>query len=365
MMKAQKFIFAFFGCAMISIAQQQSPPVTSAASSAPTIQKEYVSRDGRFKVLFPATPNEIHETVESSMGKLPFHMLICPFTSTVSYHLVYMDYPIYLESADLVKTALDNARQGTLARMAKEDPRVVKESDISIDGHPGRFLQIELKGDAMVRMRIFVAGNRVYVVGLGSPKETPKVVNATNDYETIATRFMDSFKIIPALDADMSTTWNEFSSTEGRFKVLFPGTPQQTSMPAGSSGLMHVVSYQSAASYSAMYLDYFDPPKDLVAIIELLDNIRLGELDTVIKQGITPKLLSETSISLDGYPGRMLVLELSNNRIYRRKMLVVKNRVYIISSTAPKDEANTGNSYEALSLRFINSFSFTTERVKE
>jgi hypothetical protein len=50
-------------------------------------------------------------------------------------------------------------------------------------------------------------------------------------------------------------------------------------------------------------------------------------------------------------------LQFSNNQIYRRKMVVVKNRVYIITATAPSDDPKVGhNSYEALSLRFINSF---------
>jgi hypothetical protein len=80
---------------------------------------------------------------------------------------------------------------------------------------------------------------------------------------------------------------------------------------------------------------------------------------------MNPKLLSETSILLDGYPGRFLVLGFSNNQIYRRKMVVVKNRVYILTVTAPRDDANTGNSYEALSLRFINLFSLLEQPVKE
>jgi hypothetical protein len=362
-MKTQKHVLiplTFFACAIVSIAQQAAS--TSAPSPAPTTSKEYVSADGRFKVLFPDTPKEIHETVESSMGKLPFHMLICP--STVTYSVVYMDYPINLENADLVKKALDTAREGSLARVAKENPRITKESDISIDGHAGRFLQVELKGDVVIRMRYAAAGNRVYVVAVGSPKTKPEVVDATNDYETIATRFMDSFKIIPALEADLSTSWKEFSSTEGRFKVQFPGTPQQSSGSAGSSELIHNASYQSAAVYSAMYLDYSETPKDLIAIIELLDNLRLGEIESLLKDGLNPKVLSETTTSLDGYPGRFLVLEI-NNRIYRRKMLVVKNRIYIITATAPRDDANTGNSYETLSLRFINSFSFMAQPMKE
>jgi hypothetical protein len=355
-MKTQKYLLislTFFAWAIASFAQPA--PSTSAPSPAPTTSKQYVSTEGRFKVLFPDTPKEIHEVIDSSLGKLPIHMFICPLT--VSYHVLYMDFPIDLENADLVKKALDSAREGSLTRIAKEDPRVIKESDISLDGHAGRFLQVELKGDAMVRMRYAVAGNRVYVVGVGSPKTKPKVVDATNDYETIATRFMDSFKIIPALEADMSAGWKEFSSTDGRFKVRFPGIPQQYSVPAGPAGLMHVASYQSAAAYSATYLDYSETPKDLIAVIELLDNLRLGEIESLVKDGRNPKVLSETTTSLDEYPGRFLVLEIKD-RIYRRKMLVVKNRIYIITATAPRDDANTGNSYEALSLKFINSLSF-------
>lgn len=353
----------FFACAIAIVAQQQAPS-TSAASLTPTSSKEYVSAEGRFKVLFPASPNEIHEMVDSSMGRLPFHMFICP-TSTISYHVLYMDYPINIESAGLVKKALDSAREGSLTRIPKkEEPQIVKEFDISVDGHAGRFLQTELKSDAMIRMRYTVVGNRLYVVGVGTPKTKPTVVDATNDYETIATRFMDSFKIIAALEADTSATWKEFSSTDGRFKVQFPGTPQQSSLPMQSSGAMHIAQYQSAALYSAMYFDYKETPKDTVAMIELLDNLRLGELDMLVKQGTKFTVLSECTSSLDGYPGRILVLELSDNRIYRRKMLVVKNRVYVVTASAPRDDTKTGSSYETLSLRFIDSFSFLAQQDK-
>ena len=353
----------FFACAIAIVAEQQAPS-TSAVSLIPAASKEYVSAEGRFKVLFPESPNEIHEMVDSSMGRLPFHMFICP-TSTISYHVMYMDYPINIESAGLVKKALDSAREGSLTRIPKkEEPQIVKEFDISVDGHAGRFLQTELKSDAMIRMRYTVVGNRLYVVGVGTPKTKPTVVDATNDYETIATRFMDSFKIIPALEADMSATWKEFSSTDGRFKVQFPGTPQQSSMPIESLGLMHIAQYQSAVVYSAMYFDHKETPKDSVEIIELLDNLRLGELDSIVKRGMKFNILSECATSLDGYPGRILVLELSDNRIYRRKMLVVKNRVYTVNTSAPRDDAKTGSSYETLSLRFIDSLGFMPEQRK-
>ncbi|HSE18741.1 MAG TPA: hypothetical protein VLB46_16915 [Pyrinomonadaceae bacterium] len=366
-MKTQKHLIALTLFACSTLSAQQLPSTTSAPSSTPTTTKEYSSSEGRFKVSFPfpCTPNEINGPVDSKLGKVAFHMLLC-VSATVTYSVTYTDYPSDLESPELVQKALDTAREGSLSRLAKEDPRIIKEFDISIDGHPGRFLQIELKGDGMVRSKYFIAANRLYVFGAGTPKKKPLVVDATNDYETIANRFMDSFKLIPPLEADVSETWKEFSSAEGKFKVQFPGTPVESSLAAGSSGFMHVAAYKSAALYSAMYLDYFEPLKNFVAVMELLDNLRLGEFETAEKGGLNPKLLSETSLSFEGYPGRLLVLEFSNNQIYRRKMIVVKNRVYILTATAPKDDPKVGNnSYEALSLRFINSFRLLAQPTKD
>ncbi len=362
-MKTQKhlIVLTLFAYASLGVAQQ--PSATS--TSSPTLTaKDYSSFEGRFKVRFPSpcTLNEINGPVETKLGQAILAMLLC-VSSTATYSVLYTDYTIDLESPDLARKALDSAREGSLSRVAKEDPQIVKESNISIEGHPGRFLQIELKGDAMIRMRYFIAANRIYVVGAGTPKKKPQVVDASNDYETLATTFMDSFKLIPPVETDVSGTWKEFSSAKGRFKIQFPGTPVESSLPAGSSGLMHVAGYKSAALYSAMYLDYFDPPKDFVAVMELLDNLRLGEFESTEKAGMNPKLLSECSVSLDGYPGRFLVLEFGNNQIYRRKTVVVKNRVYVITATAPKDDPHGGNnSYEALSLRFINSFSLLDNR---
>jgi len=349
-MKTQKHLLALtlFACATVSIAQEPSVSTT----------KEYSSSEGRFKVLFPScTVNEIHGTPDTKVGKIAFHMIVC-VSPTITYSVVYTDYPIDLDTPDLVKNALDSARAGSLSRVAKEDPHIIKEFDISIDGHPGRFLQIELKGDAMIRMRCLVAANRVYVFGVGTPKKKPEVVDATNDYEAITTRFMDTFKIIPPLEADRSGTWKEYASAAGGFKVEFPGTPLETTLPAGDSGDMHVTTYKSAALYNAMYFDYFETPKDFVAVMELLDNLRLGEFETAVKNGINPKLISETSLSFEGYPGRFLEFEVSTGQVYRRKMFVVKNRVFILIATAPKDDPKAGNAYESLSLRFINSFKF-------
>lgn len=358
-------ILTLFACTTLSNAQQQSP-ATVTSDPTPKTVKEYSSAEGRFNVSFPVPckPNEIEGPVESKLGTIPMHIVLC-VSPTATYSVLYNDFPIDLNSPELVKKALDSAREGSLTRVAKEDPHIVKELDVAIEGHPGRFLQIELKGDAMVRVKYFVVGNRSYAVGAGTPKKQPQVIDATNNYEAIATSFMDSFKLIPPLEADASGSWKEFSSKEGGFKVRFPGTPIETSLPAGSSGLMHVAGYNSAALYTVMYVDYYETPKDFVAIMELLDNLRLGEFETLEKQGRDPRLLSETSIWWNGYPGRFLELELSNNQIYRTRTIIVKNRVYITTVTAVMDDPKASERrYEKLALKFIDSFSLLEQPVK-
>jgi hypothetical protein len=370
-MRIQKHLLvslAFFGCGILGVAQQNKPsgplqPPPPVNDYSPQNWKAYSSPQGGFTVLFPGIPKESSETLESSIGSLRLHSVA--YNSFIHYSVNYIDYPIDLEVPANVKRLLDGARDGSLSEVATEDPHVTKESDISVDGHPGRFLQVELKGDAVVRTEYVLVKNRMYVVSVGTPKGRPNVLGAENNYEKIATSFLDSFKIIQSMDADLTEAWAEFSSTEGRFNILFPGPPLQSSiqmeLPSGDS-LLHVASYQSSIVYSATYTDYPKAPNGPIAIKKFLDDIRIGELKSATALGMSPNVLSETDISFDGYPGRFLVVEFSGNRIYRRKLVIVKSRIYIIAATAPRDDANTlteKNSYEKLSMKFINSLSLT------
>src|SRR6185369_1878360 len=115
------------------------------------LSKEYISPDHRFKVRFPDVPKEFDLQADTKTGPIVAHNVM--HTSKVTYWLIYTDYPMSFDKADVIKTMLDKARDGSLARVAKEDPRVLTEADISVAGYPGRFLRIELKGDAIIRQK--------------------------------------------------------------------------------------------------------------------------------------------------------------------------------------------------------------------
>jgi hypothetical protein len=322
-------------------------------------QLEYSSKAGRFKINFPGVPRESEGSVETEIGTIVAHMTL--LVADLTYSANYSDYPVMLEQPQLVKRFLDSARDEALARVAKEDPHVVSETDVSFDGHPGRLLTVEFKGDAILRYKTVLVGNRSYVLTLGTPKRP----SDQNKYEKLAADFFDSFKLIPPLEADLNVTWKEFSSAEGRFKIQFPGTPYQSSMPWDQTlkgQVLHLAAYQSAASYRAMYVDYPEIKKDPLTLKSFLDNMLNRELGVVEKSGTRPKVLSETDITHDGYPGRMLVFEVPNNRVSRSKRIVVNNRVYIVTVTIPKDDSTPA--YEQLATKFFDSFQLLAEPEK-
>jgi hypothetical protein len=334
------------------------------------LSKEYVSPDGRFRIRFPDVPKEIDFPFDTKTGQIVSHTVM--HTSTITYWLAYTDYPINFEKSNVVKATLDKARDGSLARVAKEEPLILAESDISIDGYPGRFLRVELKGDAIIRYQIVLAGNRQYVLSVGTPKGAPKDIEAQNNYEKLATNFFDSFKIISPLDADLNASWKEFSSSEGKYRVQFPGFPFRWSLPLEPlrpPSTLYMTIYNSSGQYTVMYMDYAEAPTpaNRLALKSFLDGIRDGQMEQNEQMGGKLTLVSETDITFDGYPGRFLVASLNDVAIDRVKTIVVKNRVYFITVLLPRDDpkASDPQVYERLAMKFINSFNLVKEAVKQ
>jgi hypothetical protein len=361
-MKIQKYILIVltsFACVVPVIAQEKKPGLPAGARTVITDGPngtEYISAAGRFKIRFSGVPREFEETNETSVGTQVSHTVL--FVKDIAERVSYHDYPGNLELPSFIKRVLDDARDRGLALVAKEEPHILSETDVSVEGHPGRVVRVEIR-DQILRFKLLVVGNRTYVLMLGSPK----LFRAQSEYEKLATSFFDSFKLLTPLEADLIGTWKEFSSAEGKFKIKFPGTPYQAPLELPKELKFQVAGYQSAGSYSARYVDFPEIIKDPAALKVFLDNMRNAELEYLEQRGKKPKVLSETDVTHDHYLGRMLVLELPNNVIYRNKTIVVNNRLYVLTAIVPKVEAEpaVGKAYEQLALRFLDSFGLLVE----
>ena len=122
-MKYILILLAVFSFSTPAVAQKKS-------NCQPAASKEYLSPDGRFRICFPGVPKELDLPYDTKVGPIVLHALV--YNTEVTYSLSYIDLPIDSVPPDAVKEVLDNARDGALARVSKEDPRITAESDITV-----------------------------------------------------------------------------------------------------------------------------------------------------------------------------------------------------------------------------------------
>lgn len=149
--------------------------------------------------------------------------------------------------------------------------------------------------------------------------------------------------------------WNEFSSTEGGFKVLFPKTPKESTGTVNVGKLIvktHTFSVQEEDTYAVMYFDVphaADDPKVNRDLLVGLRNFVLAELKGT--------LLNDRPISLDNNGGRLLEISMPKGGIARAMIIVAENRLYRITVVPAKrvtrDREATA---KPISSRFLESF---------
>ncbi len=165
-------------------------------------------------------------------------------------------------------------------------------------------------------------------------------------------------RVGPASSVDANpNAWRRFVSAEGRFAALFPGSPRVSDETIGSppfTFVAHKTQLTSLAEYGVIYSDY---PRGVV---------EQSSPDVILDQGakggvaeVNSQLLSISSITVNGYPARLLKERMPDGTIMQAKMVLVGRRMYQAAVTTPKED---GASREALSLynsiaeRFLNSF---------
>jgi hypothetical protein len=150
--------------------------------------------------------------------------------------------------------------------------------------------------------------------------------------------------------ADDRPDWKEFTSKEGRFKVLMPGTPKQTKADAESDfgkGVLYMnVAEAGRTMYGANYGDYPAKIKE-IPIKQVFDSSRDGAV-----ANLEGKLATEKDIKLGKHPGREIQIEVAGGKqIFRARVYLVEQRLYQVvvfgtKATAASKEAD----------KFLDSF---------
>ncbi|HAA31297.1 MAG TPA: hypothetical protein DCE56_30785 [Cyanobacteria bacterium UBA8553] len=154
--------------------------------------------------------------------------------------------------------------------------------------------------------------------------------------------------------------WKPFSSTQGRFTVLMPGTPRHLTLSVNTqdAGIVNLNMFlvernQESVIYGVGYNDY------PISYIQQLNQKKLIEhaldlgRDAAIR-GSQGSLQSERRISLGGYPGREIRYTRPGGKITITRMYLVKQRLYQVTvETTQQKQRYLSKSIEG----FLNSFS--------
>jgi hypothetical protein len=146
--------------------------------------------------------------------------------------------------------------------------------------------------------------------------------------------------------------WVSFSSPEGRFSIGAPTKPQENVKDIDSAvGKLQLHSFPSSSAIAYFMVSYGDYPNEPAADRRelVLDGVR----DGVIK-GLEGELISETKISIDGYPGRELLAKKSiegSETTFNWRLYLVGRRVYQVAVATKKADSTTPEI-----TKFLNSF---------
>jgi serine/threonine-protein kinase len=131
--------------------------------------------------------------------------------------------------------------------------------------------------------------------------------------------------------------WQEFSSAEGNFAVLMPGTPsyekKSQSTALGPIDMhMFTLNLKRDAVYMVMYSDY---PEIVTRAkpVDLLDGGRNGALSNT-----KGKLVGEQNMSLDGFPGREIVIEVPGKGLMKLRAFMVRQRLFQVMAVGTKEK---------------------------
>ena len=164
---------------------------------------EFKSEAGRFSISMPAKPNYLTQTLETGQGRFEHHVFMARAgLGLLGCFVDYVDLPKQLGDAKNADSLFDLARDEFIKGVHAQ---LERETNISIDGNPGRELRMRVEG-GKAGLRIFLINGRLYQISI-------TLINKEDmpPEETIE-KFFKSFKIsTPVKSIALRSVVNELS----------------------------------------------------------------------------------------------------------------------------------------------------------
>lgn len=173
------------------------PPPPPAPDYFPERWKEYVYEVDNLRFRFPAEPQVETESMKESFGTRT--MRIYSHQSFVLMKLMVYEYPpgrADFEAMEAERGFLGQMVQLGLDKVKDENPKVIKQSDITVDGHAGKFVHVETGTGRSIRYQVFFVKNRMYASYAEVRKGERHGHNFENDFEKVVMGFMDSIRLV-------------------------------------------------------------------------------------------------------------------------------------------------------------------------
>ena len=156
-----------------------------------------------------------------------------------------------------------------------------------------------------------------------------------------------------AVAQESESLWKRFTSQQGRFSIVMPGTPIERK--EGGLSLFELIRDEESVRYSVGFLDLPAAPGN--------DKKLQNEVYSGVENGAAKdkgELLSFRTIQLNGFPGREMNFKLPDDLVAKWRVYIVNKRAYFVNVTT-----TTQNQAEGLATSidvFLSSFRLMGKR---
>ena len=155
--------------------------------------EEFLSYDGKFRVLAPGKMKQKVHELETDLGSIQYHSFFYESKEKDADNLVYLlsycDYPENSVHSDSLTLMQEFFKTTVAAAVESVKGELLYETDVFIDNFAGRYWRVDYNdGEAVIKTKAYLVKNRFYSVQTICLKG--KALNLSSN------RFLDSFGLL-------------------------------------------------------------------------------------------------------------------------------------------------------------------------